>query len=154
MTLGKAFGFPTQDGQVAFNAPRIQAAEVAGAGGIGTAASLARLYAACVSNVDGVGPLLADATIADALRVRSAGLQLTGQPDDGARWGSGFQIASPPFVPMFGATSFGHTGAGGQLAFADLDRRASFAYLSAQMGGYGDRRAFALVEAARGAIDG
>lgn len=154
MTLGKAFGFPTQDGEVAFNNPRIQAAEIAGAGGIATAASLSRLYAACVAEVDGIGPLLTDASIADGILVRSSGPQLTGQPDDGARWGSGFQISSPPFVPMLSPSSFGHTGAGGQLAFADAERRASFAYLSAQMGGYGDRRAFELVEAAKRSIGG
>jgi CubicO group peptidase (beta-lactamase class C family) len=154
MTLGKAFAFPTDNGVVAFNNPRIQAAEIPGAAGIGSAASLARLYAACVSPVDGIGPLLTPASIADGLIVRSAGPQLTGQPDDGARWGSGFQIASPPNVPMLGATSFGHTGAGGQLAFADLEHRAGFAYVSDQMGGYGDRRAYALVEAVRASLGG
>lgn len=154
MTLGKAFGFPTENGEVAFNNPRIQGAEVPGAGGVGTAASLARLYAACVSSVDGIGPLLTERSIADGLEVRSAGPQLTGQPDDGARWGTGFQVSSPPFVPMLGPTSFGHTGAGGQLGFADLEHRASFAYLTNQMGGYGDRRAYALVESVRASIGG
>jgi CubicO group peptidase (beta-lactamase class C family) len=154
MTLGKAFGFPAEGGQVTFNNPRIQAAEVPGAGGVGSAAALARLYAACVSAVDGVGPLLTGSSIADALRVRSEGPQLTGQPDDGPRWGSGFQISSPPFVPMLGPTSFGHTGAGGQLGFADVAHRASFAYLTNQMGGYGDRRAHELVEAVRSVLEG
>ena len=54
---------------------------------------------------------------------------------------SGFQISSPPYFPMLGAGSFGHTGAGGQLAFGDIDHGASFAYLTNQMGGFGDRRA-------------
>lgn len=152
MTLGKAFAFPAADGTVTFNDPRIQSSEIPGAGGISDAWSLARLYAACVTGVDGGAPLLTRASIEDGLRVRSEGPQLTGQPDDGARWGTGFQISSPPFVPMLGPTSFGHTGAGGQLGFADLERRASFAYLTNQMGGYGDRRAHALAEALRAAI--
>lgn len=154
MSLGRAFAFPSADGTVSFNDPRIQASEIPGAGGIGNATSLARLYAACVAGADGGAALLSRASIEDALQARSEGPQLTGQPDDGARWGTGFQISSPPFVPMLGPTSFGHTGAGGQLGFADLEHRASFAYLTNQMGGYGDRRAYSLVEAFRAAIGG
>jgi CubicO group peptidase (beta-lactamase class C family) len=154
MSLGKAFAFPSEDGQVTFNDPVIQAAEIPGAGGISSAASLARLYAACVTGVDGGAALLTTESIADGLRVQSAGPQLTGQPDDGARWGTGFQIASAPAQPLLGPGSFGHTGAGGQLAFADVDHGASFAYVTNQMGGYGDARARLLVEALRSALDG
>ena len=154
MSLGKAFAFPSDDGQVTFNNPVIQAAEIPGAGGISSAESLAKLYAACVTGVDGGSPLLTPASIADGLRVLSAGPQLTGQPDDGARWGTGFQISSAPAQPLLGPGSFGHTGAGGQLAFADVDYGASFAYVSNQMGGYGDLRARSLVEALRTVLDG
>jgi CubicO group peptidase (beta-lactamase class C family) len=149
MSLGKAFAFPAEDGKVTFNDPIIQGAEIPGAGGVGSAASLARLYAACVTGVDGMPALLSPESISDGLRVQSAGPQLTGQPDDGARWGTGFQIASAPSQPLLGETSFGHTGAGGQLAFADVDHEASFAYLTNQMGGYGDQRARSLTEALR-----
>ena len=154
MSLGKAFAFPSGDGQVTFNNPVIQAAEIPGAGGISSAESLAKLYAACVTGVDGGSPLLTPASIADGLRVLSAGPQLTGQPDDGARWGTGFQISSAPAQPLLGPGSFGHTGAGGQLAFADVDYGASFGYVSNQMGGYGDARARSLVEALRTVLDG
>ena len=152
-TMGSAFGFPSENGYVSFNDPAIQAAELPGAGGISSAESLAKLYAACVTGLDGP-PMLTKATIADGLRVQSAGRQLTGQPDDGARWGTGFQISSAPGQPLLGPGSFGHTGAGGQLAFADVDHGASFAYVTNQMGGYGDARASSLVEALRSAIDG
>lgn len=141
LSMGGAFAFPAEAGYVTFNDPAIQAAEVPGANGISTAASLARLYAACVSNVDSVGPILSDATIGDALRVQAAGQQLSGLPDDGGRWGTGFQLSSPPSQPMLGFSSFGHAGAGGQLGFADRAHRVGFAYLSNQMGGYGDARA-------------
>jgi CubicO group peptidase (beta-lactamase class C family) len=154
MSLGKAFAFPSDNGQVTFNNPIIQAAEIPGAGGISSAASLAKLYAACVTGTDGGQPLLTPASIADGLRVRSAGPQLTGQPDDGARWGTGFQISSAPAQPLLGDGSFGHTGAGGQLAFADVTHGASFGYVSNQMGGYGDKRAYALVEALRTVLGG
>ena len=53
MSLGKAFAFPAANGSVTFNDPRIQASEIPGANGISDAASLARLYAACVTGVDG-----------------------------------------------------------------------------------------------------
>ena len=50
---------------------------------------------------------------------------------------------------MLGPASFGHAGAGGQLAFGDASHRVGFAYLSNQMGGYGDARAKELTEALR-----
>lgn len=149
VTMGAAFGFPVEGGVVSFNDPAIQAVEIPGANGISTATSLARLYAWCVTSMGDAPPLLTATSISDALRVQSAGPQLTGQPDDGSRWGTGFQLASPPSQPMLGAASFGHAGAGGQLAFADADWRVGFAYLTNQMGGYGDRRARTLTAALR-----
>lgn len=150
-SMGGAFAFPADAGFVTFNNPAIQAAEIPGANGISTARSLARLYAACVSDVEGP-PLLAAGSIEDALRVQAAGEQLTGMPDDGSRWGTGFQLSSPPSQPMLGETSFGHAGAGGQLAFGDATHDLGFAYLSNQMGGYGDARARELILALRAAI--
>lgn len=146
LTMGGAFAFPAANGLVTFNAPEIQAAEVPGANGISSAPSLALLYAACVSPLPGP-PLLSLDSIGDALRVQSYGTQLSGAPDDGARWGTGFQLSSPPTQPMLGASSFGHAGAGGQLGFADVTHQVGFAYLSNQMGGFGDARARELTDA-------
>ena len=151
LTMGGAFGFPVESGVVSFNDLAIQAAEVPGANGVSTAESLARFYAACVGSAS-TRPLLAPASIADALTVRSSGQQLSGLPDDGARWGTGFQLSSAPGQPMLGQWSFGHAGAGGQLAFADAGHRVGFAYLSNQMGGYGDSRARNLTLALRAAL--
>jgi CubicO group peptidase (beta-lactamase class C family) len=151
LSMGGAFGFPVEAGVVSFNDPAIQAAEIPGANGVSSAESLARLYAACVGPIAG-NPLLSESSLADALEVRSAGRQLSGLPDDGARWGTGFQLASPPTQPMLGPRSFGHAGAGGQLGFADADHRVGFAYLSNQMGGYGDSRARELTLALRSAL--
>ena len=50
---------------------------------------------------------------------------------------------------MLGPTSFGHAGAGGQLAFADAGASVGFAWLGNQMGGYGDARARSLADALR-----
>lgn len=147
-TMGGAYAFPAAGGCVTFNDPALQAAEIPGANGIASAPALAGLYGACVSDRSGPA-LLSESAIVDALQVRSAGPQANGMPDDGARWGTGFQLASPPAQPMLGPTSFGHAGAGGQLAFADADARIGFAWLGNQMGGYGDTRARSLTEALR-----
>jgi CubicO group peptidase (beta-lactamase class C family) len=146
LTMGGAFGFPTQDGVVTFNDPALQAAEIPGANGISTARSLARLYAGCASETDGPR-LLTARSIDDAIVVRSRGQQRFGALDDGACWGTGFQLPSPPYVPMLGPRSFGHAGAGGQLGFGDDEYGVGFAYLSNQMGGYGDARARELTSA-------
>lgn len=153
LTLGGAFAFPAQGRYVTFNDPAIQRAEVPAANGISTARALARLYASCVSEVDGPR-LLSARSVEDALVERSAGPQLSGMPDDGARWGTGFQLASPPSQPMLGPRSFGHAGAGGQLAFADDEYGVGFAYLGNQMGGYGDARAKLLTLALRSILRG
>lgn len=152
VTMGGAFAFPSVAGHVTFNDADLQAAEIPGANGISSAPSLAAVYAAAIGT-PGSPALLSEASIADALIVRAAGPQLTDIVDDGARWGTGFQLASPPTQPMLGPTSFGHAGAGGQLAFADVDHAVGFAYLSNQMGGYGDARARQLTVALRACLD-
>jgi len=151
LSLGGAFAFPADGDVVTFNDPAIQSAEIPGANGIATPRSLARLYVACVTDL-GADRLLIDSSIDDATQVRSTGPQLSGMPDDGTRWGTGFQLSSPPTQPMLGPRSFGHAGAGGQLAFADPDYRVGFAYCSNQMGGYGDERARGLTVALRSAL--
>lgn len=153
LTMGGAFAFPSVGDFVTFNDRRIQGAEIPAANGISTARSLAALYAHCVAEMDGPR-LLGPASIDDATVVQSTGPQLSGIPDDGARWGTGFQLASPPSQPMLGPRSFGHAGAGGQLGFADDEYGVGFAYLSNQMGGYGDARARRLTLALRSILRG
>ncbi len=151
LTMGGAFAFPARGGVVTFNDPTIQGAEVPAANGVSTAHSLARVYAACVVEVDRPR-LLGRASIDDALVERSAGRPLSGAPDDGSRWGTGFQLSSPPSQPMLGPRSFGHAGAGGQLGFGDDEHEVGFAYLSNQMGGFGDARARILTDAVRSVL--
>jgi CubicO group peptidase (beta-lactamase class C family) len=153
LDMGGAFGFPVENGVVTFNDPGIQAAEVPAANGISTARSLARLYAGCVSEIDGPR-ILSRSSIDDAVRVQSSGRQLFGPPDLGQRWGTGFMLNSPPARPLLGDRSFGHDGAGGQLAFADDEYGVGFAYLSNQMGGLVDSRANELTDAVKGCLTG
>jgi CubicO group peptidase (beta-lactamase class C family) len=56
--------------------------------------------------------------------------------------------------PMLTGKSFGHPGAGGSLAFGDLENGVGFAYVMNQMGGgiAGDPRATGLVEAVRSCL--
>lgn len=56
-------------------------------------------------------------------------------------------LDSPSRRRMLGATSFGHDGAGGQLAFADVDAGVGFAYINNRMRGADDERSNRLTEA-------
>lgn len=150
-SMGGAFGFPLTDGQVTFNDPAIQRAEIPGANGIGTADSLARLYAACVSDVGG-RRVTTSLQIDDALVVQSFGQQVFGPPDRGERWGTGFALDSPPAQPLLGPRSFGHGGAGGELAFGDDTYQVGFGYINNRMGGIGDARATLLTAAVRSCL--
>lgn len=152
-TTSGAYAFPVKDGEVTFNAPDILCAEVPGANGLGTADSLARMYSACVSELDGVR-LMSPKQVEDALVVRSSGRQVFGPPDRGERWSTGFSLDSPPAMPLLGPRSFGHGGAGGEIAFADDTSKVGFGYINNRMGGIGDPRATLLITALRSCLRG
>jgi CubicO group peptidase (beta-lactamase class C family) len=118
---------------------------------MGTAESFARLYAACVSEIGG-RRIMTSAQIDDALVVQSSGQQVVGPPDRGERWGTGFALDSPPAQPLLGPRSFGHGGAGGELAFADDTYGVGFGYINNRMGGIGDARATLLTAAVRSCL--
>lgn len=115
--------------QLEYNSRELHAAELPAVNAIATARSLAKLYAACLGEVDGVR-LLNDETIAGATKEVSDG------PDEvlitPTRFGSGFFLQSS-FSPLFGPNSFGHAGAGGSLAMADPDTGAGYAYVMNRM---------------------
>jgi CubicO group peptidase (beta-lactamase class C family) len=151
VTLNGAIPFPDVAGEVTYNDPAIRAAELPASNGISAARDLARAYAACVSPVDGVR-ILHRASLDDALREQSSGPPLFGPPGGTHRWGTGFMLDSPPLCPMLGPRSFGHDGAGGQLAFGDDEYGVGFAYVNNQMGGIGDQRANRLTAAVRACL--
>jgi CubicO group peptidase (beta-lactamase class C family) len=153
-SMGGAFGFPVENGVVTFNDPALQTGGIPAANGISTARSLARLYAGCVSSVGGRDRILEPSSVDDAICVQSLGQQVFGPPDAGQRWGTGFMLNSPPARPMLGERSFGHDGAGGQLAFADDEYCVGFSYLSNQMGGLLDERANQLTAAVKCCLTG
>jgi CubicO group peptidase (beta-lactamase class C family) len=133
-----------------FNSRAVHATEMPAANGITTARSLARMYAATVSDVDGVR-LIDDATAATASReaVNGADTCLV-LP---TRFGMGFMLDGE-FAPMLSPTSFGHAGAGGSLGYADPDAKVGYGYVMNQMAGgiAGDPRTVALNDAVRACL--
>ena len=128
-----------------WNTRRMRGAQLPSSNGHGDARALARMYAACLGAVDGVR-LLAPATVERATEVRSSGADcVVGQP---LSFGLGFAL-DPTFGPVPGPRTFGHSGAGGSVAFADPDAGLSFAYVMNQMAlsPLQDPRAEGLVDA-------
>lgn len=112
-----------------WNTRRMRGAQMPSSNGHGDARSLARMYAACLGEVDGVRLLDPDA-VARACEVQSSGKDcVIGQP---LTFGLGFGL-SPMFGPEAGSRAFGHSGAGGSTAFADPERGLTFAYVMNQM---------------------
>lgn len=126
-----------------WNEPRVWAAQIPAANGITNAPSLARLYAAAVSEVDGRRSLAAE-TVRNAIEPQVEG------PDSvlvvPIPFGQGFMTHSD-MSPFVGGRSFGHYGAGGSVGFADPDRRLAGGYVMNKMhfGLAGDPRTVALL---------
>jgi len=146
MTLNGAMSFAADFGDNTLNDPRVQALELAGAGLVANARSLAKFYATCIATVDGLR-LISDEVIADAIKPASTGKQF-GMADDGPAWGAGVMIPWK-VQPMLGASSFGHDGMGGSLAFASPERNVGFGYVrnGLQTGSFKDPEVYAVVNA-------
>lgn len=150
LTLNGSFGEFLGSGGP-FNQPAVHAAEVPAANGITDAASLARMYAATVGEVDGVR-LVSDETIAVATHAESEGKdRVLITP---SRFGLGFMLHYEAFSPLLGPSSFGHTGAGGSVGFADPSFGVGFGYVMNEMRfGLGvDPRAARLISALRSCL--
>ena len=112
-----------------FNEPALHAAEIPAANGITTARSLSRIYAATIGELDGVR-LLRPETVEAARAVRSEGPDLVLVPDT-TRFGTGFMLPTE-LTPLASPGSFGHTGLGGSLGFADPELELAFGYVMNQ----------------------
>jgi CubicO group peptidase (beta-lactamase class C family) len=135
-----------------FNDRRVLAVELGASNLVTNSRALARMYAATVSEVDGVR-LLTDETAAQCYPIHTSDCRPFGLPEDVPAdpmggFGLGFMAGE-----KLGPTSFGHAGAGGSFAFADLESRVSFAYVPNKMGGEGDERAMSLIRAVRACLD-
>jgi CubicO group peptidase (beta-lactamase class C family) len=139
--LEAIFGVPelpvtevTDDALLSFNRPDVRAVGVPGGGGVASAATLALFYQALLHNHDGLWDpdVLADATgrvrntFPDLLALgapanRALGVVVAG--DDGNANRRGFGHTQSP-------CTFGHNGAGGQIAWADPESGLSFSYVT------------------------
>ncbi|MCI3276472.1 serine hydrolase domain-containing protein [Streptomyces cylindrosporus] len=136
----------TDPAEIDFDSPEVQAAELPASNGIGTAHALARMYAALIGEVDGVR-LLTPETLESATKEQASGRdQVMLIP---SRFSSGYMLPTET-NPMIGGSSFGHTGRGGSLGFADLKCGIAFGYVMNNIiGGVDDVRAASLVDAVR-----
>lgn len=127
--LNGAFDLSGTGEEMAWNRPDVWSSQIPAANGITNARSLAKLYAATVSEVDGVR-LLDSETVRRATVDQSNGRDRTLVVP--TRFGLGFFLSST-FSPLMGGASFGHAGAVGSLGFADPDRRVGFGYVMNKM---------------------
>jgi CubicO group peptidase (beta-lactamase class C family) len=112
-----------------------RAAEFPGANMFANARSLARLYAATVSEVDGIRLLKPD-TVAAMTEVQTDRSSMHGAPPELLpatknlfNMSLGFFRSSPPILPLLGPASFGHSGSGGSIGAGDPESRVGFGYV-------------------------
>ena len=135
------------DGSLVWNHEELWTAAWPAATAVTDARSLARLYAACVGEVDGIRLLRAD-TVDRARAEMSYGPDATSVFP--SRFGLGFHLHHE-LGRLLGPASFGHGGMGGSLAFADPDARVGFGYVMNQMK-IDSKRSGALVDALRSCV--
>jgi CubicO group peptidase (beta-lactamase class C family) len=112
------------------NIRAVRASGQAAAAGVGSARGLARLYAMCISEVDGFPRLLTDATIARVTQIQTSGEDLVLRVP--TRYGIVFQKADDR-VTYGSHQAFGHDGAGGSIAVADPWHAISYAWIPRRM---------------------
>ncbi|MGD8169542.1 serine hydrolase domain-containing protein [Herbiconiux sp. P16] len=149
MTLGGALPNALVGDDDGFNRADVRAAQIPGAGGVASARALATIWSSVVAETDGVR-LLDDDTIGLATREQTSGAPYFAVPGPWPRWAMGFQLDSEA-RRYLGPGSFGHDGAGGQVAFADRDHRIGFAFLTNRMEA-DDPRATGIVTALRDVV--
>jgi CubicO group peptidase (beta-lactamase class C family) len=113
-----------------------RAAEVPAGNGVADAASLAKMYAAMIGEVDGVR-LLEPHTVDKARTLRTGSMTPAGdlgklQLGLPAQYGLGYQLPLDA-TAMLGPGSFGHDGAGGRIGFAHPESGVAAAYVANTM---------------------
>jgi CubicO group peptidase (beta-lactamase class C family) len=123
MTFNLAAGRPAEP------LPNIRAFRASGqaaGAGVGSARGLARLYAMCISEVDGLPRLLTDATIAHVTQVQTAGVDLV--LGTATRFAIAFRKADEQ-LRIGSHQAFGHDGAGGSIGVADPWHDIAYAWI-------------------------
>jgi CubicO group peptidase (beta-lactamase class C family) len=145
--LGKALSAPggAFTDFTLFNSREVRAAEVPAANGVTDARSLARMYGALVSEVDGQR-LLGPGQVKAASTQRTSGPNIVLMDMD-IQFGLGFMVPSSLMPNRPG--SFGHFGAGGSAGWADPEAELGMGYVMNRMdlGLAGDMRSANLFNA-------
>jgi len=151
--LGRALSLNGAFEPGCFNEREVHAAEIGAANGITNARSLSRFYAGLVGT-------LPDAPAAPLLTPAQGNAARERQTEGNDRclffetsFGLGFFTASL-FAPYGGAGSFGHSGAGGSMGFADPENQIAAGYVMNRMAQNlsGDPRTRGLVQASYDAV--
>ncbi|MGZ4711964.1 MAG: serine hydrolase domain-containing protein [Acidimicrobiia bacterium] len=123
MTMLGYFNPPSYCSAGVVNTPEWRAAEIPATNGHGSAAGVARIYAALLEP----GRILSPELLAEATRPQSQGYCPT--LGEEVTFGLGFKPTTPrrPFGPN--PHSFGHFGTGGAVGFADPDAGVAFGYV-------------------------
>jgi hypothetical protein len=129
------------------NIPAVRRSGQAAAAAVCSASELARLYAMCVSEVDGMPRILSPETVAEVTQIRAVGDDLILRCP--TRYGVVFQKADDR-LPFGSHQAFGHDGAGVAdpwhgVACARIPRRTPFA-------SGGDGRGLGLARILRGCL--
>jgi CubicO group peptidase (beta-lactamase class C family) len=152
---GRALGIVSPPAGARVNSREFRAAELPAGNGTGNARALARMYGAAAQGgeIDGIH-IVEPEGLARATHEAVAGHDVV--LDLGVRRAMGFILCSPEGRYAWGPNprTFGHSGAGGSLGFADPDARIGFGYAMNQMSaGLGaDPRWKPLIDAVYGAL--
>jgi CubicO group peptidase (beta-lactamase class C family) len=125
---GIAFNRHRPQGPLVWELPNFEAVRSQGPtsfGGVASARGLARMYAAAIGSLDGAAPLLEPDTVAEFAQIQSIGHDVVLR--DHKAFTVGFHATSEYYPPL-GQGSFGHSGAGGQQAFADPRNDIAYGY--------------------------
>lgn len=139
--------------EAVWDSPELWSAEVPAANGICDARSLARLYGACVSDVetpDGPFRILSSDQVEAAVQQRTEGPDRV-LLDLDLQWGLGFMLDRGLIAAsgIGGPRGFGHYGMGGSAGWADPDLELGMGYVMNRMsiGTTGDMRSARLMAA-------
>ncbi len=118
------------------NNRELRAQQMPAGNGVADAASLAKMYAAMIGEVDGVR-LLKPETVERARTLRTGAMSPAGdlgklQLGLPTAYGLGYQLAREE-TEMLGKGSFGHDGAGGRMGFAHPESGVAAAYVANTM---------------------
>jgi CubicO group peptidase (beta-lactamase class C family) len=152
-TIGKALFSPggALKREDLWNSRELHAAEIPAANGITDARSIARMYAACIGEVDGVR-LLTPEQLKIATTQQTSGPNIVLMGLD-VQFGLGFMLPSS-LITIGGPQSFGHFGYGGSMGWADPDAELAFGYAMNKLDLVmaGDVRSSSLLDAIYGAV--